>query len=115
MKIFTPEAGPGGIPEIAPETLNENLGKARLIDVRTPAEFTGDLGHIPGAELVELGPELMKWLETSDKKQEVVFVCKSGGRSGQATMASRQMGFENTINLRGGMLQWNARGFVTEK
>ncbi len=113
--VFTPEAGPGGVPEIAPETFLPYVGKVRLIDVRTPAEYTGELGHIEGAELVELGPELMKWLETADKKQEVVFVCKSGGRSGQATAVSRQMGFENTINLRGGMMQWNARGLPTQK
>lgn len=116
MTILKPQPGPGGVPEVGPEDLQPHVGKVRLIDVRRPDEYAGELGHIPGAELVELGPDLMRWLETAgDRSQEIVFICRSGGRSCQATAASRQMGFKNTINLRGGMMQWNARGFVTEK
>jgi rhodanese-related sulfurtransferase len=32
--------------------------------------------------------------------------CKAGGRSEQACSLMNQMGFENTYNLMGGMMQW---------
>lgn len=112
MKTYTNQ---NGIPEILPEDLRASLKEARLIDVRTPAEYVGELGHIEGTELVELGPELMKFLESGDHDQQIVFVCRSGARSGQATMASRQMGFKNTFNMTGGMLRWNELAYPAVK
>ena len=72
-----------GIPEINAEDLYPHLPKVFLVDVRRPDEFTGELGHIAGAKLSTLGPELIDYLQTLDKNQEIVFVCRSGGRSGQ--------------------------------
>lgn len=100
-----------GIPEVSVETVLQTGGKVRLIDVRNPDEFTGELGHIEGAELVTLGPDLLKFLETADRSQEIIFVCRSGGRSGQATAASLSMGYKFTANMIGGMLRWNEMKF----
>jgi len=98
-----------GIPEIAPKELMPFLNKITLIDVRQPDEYVGELSHIPGAQLVTLGPQLDTYLaNTKDKTQSIVFVCRSGARSGRATAQSMQMGFTNTINLQGGMILWNA-------
>lgn len=105
----------GGILEIQPEDLKENLKGLRLIDVRRPDEYTGDLGHIKGTQLVTLGPDLLSFLEKAEKNSEIVFVCRSGGRSGQATMVAKSMGFEKAINMTGGMLRWNELKFPTEK
>ena len=100
-----------GFPEIEVRTAQENKSQFRLIDVRNPDEFVGELGHIEGAELVTLGPQLQNFLESADKSQSILFVCRSGGRSGQATHVSRQMGFQNTMNMIGGMLEWNRLQF----
>ncbi|MEO0474273.1 MAG: rhodanese-like domain-containing protein, partial [Bacteroidota bacterium] len=42
------------------------------------------------------------------KSQEVVMICRSGGRSGRACMFLAQQGFSNVRNLEGGMLAWKA-------
>lgn len=110
-----------GTPEITCEKLNAVIAKGgpdlpfRIIDVRRPDEFTGELGHIPGAELVTLGDELVDFLEDNDPNEEIVFVCRSGGRSGQATNFSLELGFTRTSNMVGGMLAWNEKGYRTEK
>lgn len=105
----------GNLPEIDPADFKDHVGKVTLIDVRRPDEFNGDLSHIPGAKLVTLGPDLDDFLRKHNKSDEIVFVCRSGGRSGQATAQSRAMGFTNSVNLRGGMLLWNERKYPTEK
>ncbi len=90
-------------------------GKVKLIDVRRPDEFTAELGHIDGAQLIPLGPDLVQYLETENKDQEIVFVCRSGGRSGSATFESARLGFKKSMNLAGGMLAWNALKLPTVK
>jgi rhodanese-related sulfurtransferase len=104
-----------GIPEIHPQELKAFTKKLKLIDVRRPDEFTGELGHIDGAKLVTLGPDLAKFLDSADKNSEIVFVCRSGGRSGQATQVSRGQGFTKTYNMTGGMLLWNKLQLPTKK
>lgn len=101
------------VPEITPEMLRAYNGPLTLIDVRRPEEFEGELSHIPGAQLVTLGPELNTYLEQHDKDDEIVFICRSGARSGRATLQSRDMGFLKSVNLQGGMLLWNERKFPT--
>lgn len=104
-----------GVPTLTAEDLKPQLGQVRLIDVRRPDEFNNELGHIPGAELVTLGPDLAQFLEKGSRDQQIVFVCRSGGRSGQATAQSRTLGYQKTLNLAGGMLRWNELKFPTEK
>lgn len=101
-----------GIPTIKPEELKLQLAQnIRLVDVRRPEEFTGELGHVAGAELVTLGPDLMRFLNDGNRDEEIVFVCRSGGRSGQATALSRDAGYAKTVNMSGGMLRWNELKF----
>lgn len=95
------------VPEVRAEDLKDFLGKIRLIDVRNPDEFTGELGHIEGSELVILGPDLRDFLEKEPRDESMVFVCRSGARSAQATMYSLQLGYQKVYNLKGGMLRWN--------
>lgn len=109
-----------GIPEITVEDVRRNLpdaavGKVKLIDVRRPDEFNNELGHIRGATLVTLGPDLTKFLENGNRAEEIVFVCRSGGRSGSATAESIRLGYKFTINMAGGMIRWNEMKFETEK
>lgn len=104
-----------GIPEVSCEEVQKTLHRVRLIDVRTPEEFNNELAHIPGAELVPLGPELIEFLQRGDRNQEIVFVCRSGGRSGTATAESVKLGYKYTINMVGGMIRWNELKFTTER
>ena len=101
-----------GIPEIDCEHVfakrDQLVGQVKLIDVRRSDEFNAELGHIVGAELITLGPDLVQFLNTENKDQEIVFVCRSGGRSGSATFESARLGFKKTMNMTGGMLAWNA-------
>jgi sulfur dioxygenase len=101
-----------GIPEITPEDVYRHIDKAEkgeilLIDVRRPEEFNNELGHIKGAQLVTLGDELVTFLTKADKEKELVFICRSGARSGTATVESQKMGFKKTMNMIGGMIRWN--------
>jgi glyoxylase-like metal-dependent hydrolase (beta-lactamase superfamily II)/rhodanese-related sulfurtransferase len=96
-----------GMPEVTVHHVFENRKNVTLIDVRRPDEFNGEYGHIEGAKLVTLGPDLMKYLETEDKEKEIVFICRSGNRSGQATALAQQLGFKYAANMVGGMINWN--------
>lgn len=99
--------GPAGYREISVAELTLPPNGFRLIDVREPAEFTGELGHIPGAELVPMasvGAHCVTW----NKDLPLVLVCRSGGRSGSVAQALTARGFTTAVNLVGGMLAWNA-------
>jgi rhodanese-related sulfurtransferase len=106
-----------GIPEIKPSELralilspNWASAKVRLLDVRMPNEFTGELGHVADSELVTLGPDLQQLLDNGDRKNPIVFICRSGARSAQATGYAVDIGYENVANLSGGMIRWNEDG-----
>lgn len=76
-----------------------------IIDVREPyenAEFN------IGAKLIPLGKiQSMQVEDIEDwKNEEVIVHCRSGARSMQACMILESIGFSNTKNLEGGMLQW---------
>lgn len=83
----------------------------RLLDVRTPAEF--ETAHIPGSYNVPLDllrehrDEIMAHLD-----EEVVLVCRSGQRAGQAEETLRAAGLGNVHILDGGILDWEAKGFT---
>ncbi len=83
--------------------------RVRMVDVREPSEFDAVLGHIEGAELVPLGT-VMEAAEAWPKEEELLLVCRSGGRSGQAAGQLARKGFTRLMNLRGGMLAWNEAG-----
>lgn len=112
-QIFKPKIV-DDVPEITPDEFRAYIGKVTLIDVRRPDEFNGELAHIPGSKLVTLGPDLDAFFKSHNKEDEVVFVCRSGARSGRATLQGRAMGFSNCVNLQGGMLLWNQKKFPTE-
>lgn len=117
-RVFHPQ-NVDGIPEVSPDDVFAHReaaksGRVLLIDVRRPEEFNNELGHVEGATLVTLGPELTAFLESGDRAQEIVFICRSGGRSGTATGESQRLGYTKTINMTGGMLRWNERKLPTE-
>lgn len=80
-----------------------------LIDVRAPEEYADH--HVPGSVNVPLG-ELPAWIKSwpDDDAREVLFICRSGNRSAQATHLARQMGL-NAKNVAGGTTEWSAAGY----
>lgn len=76
-----------------------------LIDVREPHEYE-EMNL--GGKLLPLGKiQTMQIEEIEDLKDEELIVhCKSGQRSMMACMMLDQMGFTNTYNVTGGILEW---------
>lgn len=76
-----------------------------LVDVRQPEEYSQS--HIPGARLMPL-PQLARDMEQLPTDKELVFYCRSGGRSMAAAAMLEEEGFNGPIyNLTGGMLAWD--------
>lgn len=102
---------------VDPNSLHESIdsGKnVRIIDVRTPGEF--ESVHIPGAYNVPL--DLLR--EHRDEfcahfDENVVLVCRSGQRAGQAEETLRDAGLFNLHILAGGMLGWEAAGLPVNR
>ena len=86
---------------------------AYLLDVREPDEW--EAGHAPGAHHVPM-MEIPARMAEIPTDQDVVVVCRSGGRSGQVVSYLTGNGWENVRNLDGGMQSWAAAGrdVVTE-
>lgn len=102
-----------GIPEVSAAWVRANAADVRLIDVREPDEFVGELAHVAEADLVPLAT-----LESAAggwaKDARLVIICRSGGRSGRGAMALENLGFTHVASMAGGMLRWNALGLPTE-
>jgi rhodanese-related sulfurtransferase len=105
---------PGGYREIDPVRVAQAGGTVRVVDVREPTEFAGDLGHAPGAEMVPLAT-IETAAGTWDKDQEIVLVCRSGARSARAATLLALMGFRRPMNMVGGMIAWNEARLAVER
>ena len=99
--------------EIDPHWVEEHLRELQIVDVREPDEYTGPLGHIPGAKLLPLA-NLAEAAAGLAKDKPVVTVCRAGGRSAQATLILKRLGFAHVGNLGGGMLRWRALRQIVE-
>lgn len=82
--------------------------KLNILDVREPDEYAE---FNIGGKLVPLGNIQSMQLDdiTDWKEQEVIVHCRSGKRSMVACHLLESMGFTNTKNLEGGMLDWQAQ------
>jgi hydroxyacylglutathione hydrolase len=95
-----------GVWDIDPSELDSKRKEVCIVDVRGNDEYVGELGHIPEAQLLVLD-QLPEKLNNLPKDQTVVFVCRSGGRSGRAAAFALQNGYTDVYNMKGGMLLWN--------
>jgi len=105
--------------EISPEEVNrlqQNTQEMIIIDVRTPEEFTGELGHIPGAILRPL-QQIENWEPefSKDIDKKIIMVCRSGNRSSVSTQYLLDKGYKNVYNMSGGMRAWNKLAFPIEQ
>jgi hydroxyacylglutathione hydrolase len=116
IEFSSAKANPGhdDVKDIDAEELKGLLDKVHLIDVRRPDEFTGELGHIKGARLIVLDT-LPQHIDKLPKDEPIVFICRSGARSCNATAHALGDNFKHVFNLKGGMLRWNELGYPIEK
>ncbi|MEP7319081.1 MAG: rhodanese-like domain-containing protein [Panacibacter sp.] len=86
----------------------DNGETPHLLDVREDherAEFNIGGTHLPLGKV-----QTMQFDDIEDwKNDEVIIYCRSGNRSGIASLFLEQVGFINTVNLSGGMLSWQEK------
>lgn len=104
----------GGFREVSVDDLARARENVRVVDVRQPDEFSGDLGHVPGATLVPLAT-LAEAAKAWDREAPIVLVCRSGRRSSQAASELAAAGFTRVMNLSGGTSAYRERGHATER
>lgn len=74
-----------------------------LLDVREPWEW--NLCRLPGAILIPMG-ELPARLQELNREAETVVICHHGVRSYHAARYLETLGFDDVINLSGGVAAW---------
>lgn len=114
LKTKQPNPHFGNVDDIAPNEVLEKSKDLFLVDVREPSEYTGELGHVEGSQLIVLST-LPENLAQVPKDKTVVFICRSGGRSAQATAYAKSQGFTTVYNMLGGMMLWNQLQLPTER
>ena len=83
-----------------------------LLDVRSSMEYQYD-GHISGSRLLPLNA-LRGRISELPADQPIVCICRSGNRSRFACEELAAAGFENVINLSGGMMGWQMAGYPVQ-
>ncbi len=94
-------------PQLA-ELMSNRNDDLVIIDVREIGEMAH--GIIPGAIAMPLATVPVRMNEL-DGSKKIILVCRSGARSANACYFLAQQGFDNTYNLRGGMMAWRQHGF----
>ena len=74
-------------------------GKAKLLDVRTPEEYTA--GHFPGASNVPVQDVAAGSLPRTPKDTPVYVYCRSGNRSAEAARLLQMAGYTAVTDLGG--------------
>ena len=98
-----------GLQEIEPEWVARERSAVHVLDVRSAAEFDGELGHIEGAQLIPLD-ELRARVSEVTADKPVIVVCQTGRRAGMGTLILGKAGLTRVANLAGGMVRWRDLG-----
>lgn len=95
---------------VTPEEFEKAITKdsVQILDVRTPEEYTS--GHIKNTLLANWNDkaEFSRSLAFVDKNKPVYIYCLAGGRSAAAAKEMRSIGYENVVELTGGINAWKA-------
>jgi sulfur dioxygenase len=98
-----------GFREIPADWVASHRADVSVLDVRSAAEFDGELGHIEGAQLIPLDELRARVSEVATDKP-VVVVCQTGKRSAMGTVILAKSGITRAANLAGGMVRWRELG-----
>jgi rhodanese-related sulfurtransferase len=96
--------------------LLESATAARVVDVRTPAEF--ETAHIAGSYNVPLDVLDKHSAEVAQRlshEHDVVLVCRSGQRSAQAAQLLAKEGLTSGRVLNKGIVGWEGQGFDVDR
>ena len=85
------------------EMMNEEHQDVLYIDVREPHEFSD--GHINGMVNFPLS-ELENTYDQILEDKTIVIFCRSGNRSLQAANMLKDRGYQDLVNVKGGILDW---------
>ncbi len=103
----------GGVPSVdvkqAAELQGEDVG-ALIIDVREPNEYAQLRAR--GAVLLPMG-RLNGRVKDLPRDRELLLMCRTGGRSANATQFLAANGFENVTNVSGGIMAWHKADLPT--
>jgi rhodanese-related sulfurtransferase len=112
MSFFRSLMG-GGVPAVdvqqAAEMQGDHVG-ALIIDVREPNEY--DQLRARGAVLLPLG-RLNSRVKDLPRDRQLLLMCRTGGRSQNATQFLQAQGFDNVSNVSGGIVAWHKAGLPT--
>jgi uncharacterized membrane protein YdjX (TVP38/TMEM64 family) len=100
------------VPMVSASQLQRRLNDGQdivVLDVRSTAEYAGELGHIAGSRNISV-EDLHHRLEELQRERPIMLVCRTERRSAKAAELLNQAGFSHVAVLRGGMLQWNSAG-----
>lgn len=103
----------GGVPSATVQEAAERQGDgegALIIDVREPNEYAQL--RAKGAVLLPLG-RLSGRAKDLPRERELLLMCRTGGRSANATKFLQAQGFENVTNVNGGMVAWHNANLPT--
>ena len=80
----------------------------QLIDVRTLGEFNE--GHLKNAMLIDyLSDDFSENIKKLNPDKAVYIYCRSGKRSSKSAKHFKETGFSEIYNLKGGVLEWEAK------
>jgi len=94
--------------EISPSELKQRIDAGlapAILDVRELKEL--ELARLAKAIHIPMGELPLRLIELEEfRNQDLVVICRSGGRSGRCVDFLRMSGFGKAINLTGGLLAW---------
>mgnify|MGYP001582074108 FL=1 len=98
----------GNIELISPQQVYDAIYKdpsIQLVDVRTPEEFKSN--HLKGAQNVCVtSDDFKEKVKMLDKNKPVYVYCYKGGRSAEAAIQLKDLGFTKIYDMDGGILLW---------
>lgn len=98
------------LPEDVPELARSG---ALIVDVREADEFSE--AHVAGALLIPLD-QLEARVSEIPKDRAILFICRSGRRSGKAQeVLLDRYGYREVYNVEGGVLAWEKAGLPIVK
>jgi len=106
-------------PMLGVEELKRKLDSGEdllVLDVRVAKDLNGDLGYIAVARNIPLEelPQRVNEIEVY-LKRPIAIVCRTDKRSAAAAQLLSAKGFSDVCVTRGGMADWNRRGFPVNK
>lgn len=107
------------IPMIDVETLKSRLDRQQniyVLDVRTTKEFAGEQGHIRQAHNIPIENLSHQLGELSEfREHPIAIICRTDQRSLKGLRLLMQKGFSDVHVVKGGMTDWNIKGYVVER